>query len=119
MLCSVCSGIDLSTLLSISVTESLESEACQEAGHSQHTTEGQMKHHDDIFGIRSSASDGCELCAIVIKAFNDRRIEDENIARGMQIVFSSNKNNKLTASIGSPEGLVEICDFDVYMYPGK
>ena len=78
-----------------------------------------MKHHDDIFGIRSSANDGCELCTMVIKAFDGRRVEDENIARGMPIVLSSNKNNKLTASIDSPEGLVEICDFDVYMYPGK
>jgi hypothetical protein len=118
MLCSICSGIDLSSLLSISAAESLESKACQEAGHSQHI-EGQFKHHDDIFGIRGSANNGCELCAIIIKAFNGRKIEDENIARGMPIVLSSNKNNKLTASIESPEGLIELCGFDVYIDPGK
>jgi hypothetical protein len=118
MLCSICSGIDLSSLLFISTTQSFESKPCEEAGHSQNI-EGQIKHHDDIFGIRSSANNGCELCAIIIKSFNSRRIEDENVARGMPIVLSSDKSNKLRASFESPEGLLDLCGFDVYIDPGK
>ena len=121
MLCSICSGIDIRSLLPIFADESFVTKPYQEAekfGHSQRI-EGQIKHHDDIFGVRGSADNGCGLCAVIIKAFEGRKVEDENIARGMPIVFSGNKNNKLAAGIVSPEGLIELCGFDVYMHQGE
>lgn len=76
-----------------------------------------MKHHADIFGVRYSANNGCELCAIIIKAFEGRRIEDESIARGLPLVLTS-KNNKLIVSIETSEGLIGICDLDIYIDAG-
>lgn len=120
MLCSICCSTDIRSLLPIFADESFETKPYQEAkkfGHSQHI-EGHIKHHDDIFGVRGSADGGCELCAVIIKAFEGRKVEDENIARGMPIVFSRN-NDKLAAGIESPEGLIELCGFDVYMHQGE
>ena len=110
MLCSIYSSI---------ADESFETKPYQEAEkfrHSQHI-EGQIKHHNNIFGVRGSADGGCELCAVIIKAFEGRKVEDENIARGMPIVFS--RNNKLAAGIESPEGLIKLCGFDLYMHQGE
>jgi hypothetical protein len=80
--------------------------------------EGQVKHHDDIFRIRGSANDGCELCAIIIRAFESKQIKDEDVARGMPIVLSS-ENDGVRVNIETPEGLIEVCGLDVYVHPGR
>jgi hypothetical protein len=118
MLCAVCSGIELSSLLFGSKAESLKSEARGETELLEHP-KGQIKHHDDIFKIRASANDGCELCEIIIKEFDSRRLKNENLARDMPIVMRSNGTNGFVASIDSPEGLIELCGFDLYIPPGK
>jgi hypothetical protein len=120
MLCSICDSIDLGSLLSNSTTPSSEAEPCQTSKDLQHIKhiEGQVKHHDDIFRIRGSANDGCELCAIIIRAFESRKIKDEDVARGMPIVLSS-KNDGVRVSIESPGGLIEVCGLDIYIHPGR
>lgn len=119
MLCSICSDIDLVALLPICAPSSSGLKSCQEPGEFEHMqlTEIQLKHHDDIFGAHYSAENGCELCALIIKAFKDRRIEDESIARGLPLMLTS-KNNKLTVSIETSEGLIRICNLDIYIDGG-
>jgi hypothetical protein len=74
------------------------------------------RHHDDIFKVRDSADGGCELCAT---AFEGRKVEDEEIARGLLLVLTITENNKLIVSFESSEGLIELCGFDLYVHRGE
>lgn len=118
MLCSICSGIEICSSLPISAHESFEINLDQSAEHSQ-ASEDKVRHHDDIFKIRDSADGGCELCAIIFTAFEGRKVEDEEIARGLPLVFTINENNKLIVSFESSEGLIELCGFDLYVRRGE
>jgi hypothetical protein len=121
MLCSICSGIDICLSLPISAHESFEINPYQSAENFEHSqvSEDKVKHHDDIFKVRDSADGGCELCAIIFTAFESKKVKDEEIARGLPLVFTINENNKLIVSFESPEGLIELCGFDLYVHRGE
>ena len=121
MLCSICSGIDICSSLPISAHESFEINPYQSAENFEHSqaSKDKVRHHDDIFKVRDSADGGCELCAIIFTAFEGRKVEDEEIARGLPLVFTINENNKLIVSFESSEGLIELCGFDLYVHRGE
>jgi hypothetical protein len=121
MLCPTCSGIDICSSLPNSAHESFETNPYQSAESVEHSQadEDKVRHHDDIFRVRDSADGGCELCAIIFAAFESRKVKDEEIARGLPLVFTINENNKLIVSFESPEGLIELCGFDLYVHRGE
>jgi hypothetical protein len=82
--------------LPASAHESFKINSYQSAENFEHSQAGedQVRHRDDIFKVRDSADGGCELCAIIFTAFEGRKVEDQEIARGLPIVFTINGNNK-------------------------
>jgi hypothetical protein len=120
MLCSICNEMNQFSL-SISAASSSKLTPFHESRKLQHTksTKGQISRYEDIFRIRASALNGCELCTIVIQAFESWKIKDENRARGLPVVLSV-RNFKFTFAIENPEDSlpIEICTFDVYLYAG-
>jgi hypothetical protein len=107
--------------LPASTHESFNINSYQSTENFEHSQAGEdeIRHHDNIFKVRDSADGGCELCAIIFKAFEGRMVEDQEIARGLPIVFTINEKNKLIVSFESSEGLIELCGFDLYVHPGE
>ena len=121
MLCAACSSINISLPVSIPEFGSSEINACREDKNLGHSQDGKDKisHQGDIFIVRAAADGGCDLCTLTITAFEKRKVQDEEIARGLPIVIPMKQNNKLIVSVESSEGLVELCGFDLYLERGE
>lgn len=116
-LCELCKEVDFPSLL----IECLHQ--CQERQEA-YSSDGDgilperddslwVKQHDDIFELRKTAKD-CDLCGIILQAFEQRKVSNPEIARGLAIVFRPIKN-KIEVSYSSKEGMIKLCGLDAYM----
>ena len=72
-----------------------------------------LKHHGDIFEIEKSSRD-CSLCRIIFQAFEDRKVEDPELAKGLPIVFRA-LCNRIDVCYGVEKDPIKLCGLDIYM----
>ena len=119
-LCATCDSVDFPNLRNICLSQCRDKQQALSDGENYDNRlknyEGsEIKHHGDIFEIKKSSKD-CGLCDIIFQAFRRINVQDEEVARGLQIIFrASGSKIKACYDTGDKEGLIKLCGLDVYM----
>jgi hypothetical protein len=115
-LCATCKSINLRPLLIACFQQCRDR---QEANSKDYDAplpsdnSSKIKHYGDIFEIEKSSGD-CDLCKVIFHAFEKRKVDDVEDARGLPIVFRA-FGNKIEVCYDTEEGLIKLCGLDVYM----
>jgi len=119
-LCATCDSVDFLSLLNICLSQCRDKQQALSDGDTYDNRfsnyEGsEAKHHGDIFEVKKSSKD-CGLCDIIYQAFKRTNVQDEDVARGLQIMFRAS-GSKIQAcyDTGPKKGLIKLCGLDVYM----
>ncbi|KAE8449828.1 hypothetical protein EG329_007305 [Mollisiaceae sp. DMI_Dod_QoI] len=119
-LCATCDSVDVLSLLRICLSQCRDKQEALSDGEPYDTSvnnyEGtEVKHHSDIFEIQRSSKD-CEFCEVIFQAFKRTKVQDVEVARGLQIIFRVSCNKiEVCYDTGAKERPIKLCGLDVYM----
>jgi hypothetical protein len=111
-LCTACERVDFSTLLTACLQQCRDRQANAD-NFDTPLLSSRFNHHPDIFEIKISGRH-CDLCKVIFKAFEKRKVADPEEARGLPIIIRAS-SNKIKVCYDAEEGLITLCCLDIYM----
>jgi hypothetical protein len=113
-LCAICRTLDFRKLLITCLQQCRDRQASNEAHYAMPQCDSpKLLHHGDIFAIKTS-SRYCDLCNVIFRAFEDRKVINAEKARNVPIV-SRVFNNKVEICYDDKPALIKLCGLDLYM----
>lgn len=117
-LCPTCDSLDVLKLIHVCLSQCRDKQEALSDGETydnklNNYVGSEIKHHSDIFEVEKSSKD-CDLCKVIFQAFKRTNVQDEEVARGLQIILRASRN-KIGVCYDTDKGGLKLCGLDVYM----